>query len=123
MGVRHSHGPPDGSHATGVIDVVADINHAVEIDRVLNGPSGQFGFLVVDALTDRNTKLRGTLAYDRIALLRENQQGNAGVPQSRKAKAIPAMTQDALAPVLADQHPVVRHDTVEIKYNCRRMCR
>lgn len=115
VGARDRHGPAHEGEAREVVDVVADVEHALWRDALLLAPLLQCEVFPVDAVERRDLQLPSSGGDDRVLLRGQDQHREAALAEGRDAESVSAVHGDELPSVGVDQHPVVRLGAVEVE--------
>jgi len=94
VGARDRHGPAGYGEAREVIDVVADVEHALRRDALLLAPLLEGEVLAVDAVQHRELELPGAGGDDRVLFRGQDQHLQAAVAQGRDTEAVSAVHGD-----------------------------
>src|SRR5262245_4871489 len=115
MRVRNSDRTTDDSHATEVVDVVADVHDVRVIDSAFGQQTIEKSGFVVDALFAGESEFPATRPDGGTLFLGEHQQLDAQAAEQLETEPVAPVARDPLVAVLRDPYPVVCHDAVEVE--------
>src|SRR5690606_5951276 len=115
VGTGDRHGPAGEAEAREVVDVVADVEHALGRDALFLAPLLEGEVLAVDAVQHGNPELAGAGGDDRVLFRGQDQDPQAGPAQGGDAQPVAAVHGDELLSLGVDQHPVVGLGAVEVE--------
>src|SRR5919107_4458961 len=116
LGVRvgDRYRPPDAAQRADVVDVVADVRHALGVETLTCHPVEEGLLLVVDAVQRWDPQLAGAGRDDGVGLGGQDEHPDAGPAQPCDTHAVGPADDDGLVPVLVDDGTVVGGHAVEV---------